>query len=97
MKVEKQRRQLNDELEQLRDSLEEAESSGTALQDIRTQRENEVALLKKTLDEEMSSHEAAISSMRIKHTKAIEDLNDQLEASKKVTVGPLYCGHFGEG
>lgn len=83
-KVEKQRRQLNEELENLRDSLEESESSTAAQQEIRAQRENEVAQLKKTLDEETSAHEAAVASMRSKHTKAIEDLNEQLEALRKV-------------
>lgn len=82
--MEKQRRQLNDELEHLRDSLEESESSTAAQQEIRTQRENELAQLKRTLEEETSGHEVAIASMRQKHTKAIEDLNEQLEAARKV-------------
>lgn len=84
MKVEKQRRTLNDELENLRDSLEESESSTAAQQEIRTQRENELAHLKKTLEEETSNHEAVVTGMRGKHAKVIEDLNEQLEAAKKV-------------
>ena len=84
MKAEKQKRQLNDELENLRDSLEESESSTAAQHEIRAQRENEVAQLKKTLDEEVAAHEAAVASMRSKHTKAVEDLNEQLESLKKV-------------
>ena len=82
--MEKQKRQLNDELENLRDSLEESETTGAAQQEIRAQRENELAHLKRTLEEETAAHEATITSMRQKHTKAIEDLNNQLESSRKV-------------
>ena len=55
-----------------------------AQQEIRTQRENELAALKKTLEDEMGAHEEAIAGMRSKHSKAVEELNDQLESAKKV-------------
>ena len=77
---------LVQELENLRDSLEESESSTAAQQEIRAQRENELAQFKKTLEEETANHEATVTSMRQKHAKAIEDLNDQLEAARKVRV-----------
>ena len=83
-KVEKQRRQLNDDLEQLRDSLEESESSTAAQQEIRAKRENELAQLKRTLDEETTSHESALASMKSKHSKVVEDMNEQLESMRKV-------------
>ena len=72
------------ELENLRDSLEESVSSTAAQQEIRAQRENELAQFKRTLEEETANHEATVSSMRQKHSKAIEDLNEQLEAARKV-------------
>ncbi len=84
VKVEKQRRLLNDELEHLQDTLEESESSTVAQQEIRAQRENELAQFKRTLEEEMSGHEGAVASMRNKHSKVIEDLNEQLESAHKV-------------
>ena len=59
-------------------------SSTAAQQEIRSQRENELAALKRTLEEETSSHETAIASMRQKHSKAVEELNEALEAAKKV-------------
>ena len=90
-KVEKQRRQLNDELEHLRDSLEESESSTAAQQEIRTQRENELAHLKRNLEEETSGHENALSSMRHKHNKTMDDLNEQLETLKKVLHALMLC------
>ena len=74
------------ELENLRDSLEESVSSTAAQQEIRAQRENELAQFKRTLEEETANHEATVASMRQKHAKAIEDLNDQLEAARKVGV-----------
>lgn len=59
-------------------------SSTAAQQEIRAQRENELAQFKRTLEEETANHEATVAAMRQKHSKAIEDLNDQLEAARKV-------------
>ena len=87
-KVEKQRRLLQDDLENLRDTLEESESSTAAQQEIRAKRENELAQLKRTLEEETSSHETALASMKSKHSKTMEDLNEQLESLRKVSG---YC------
>ena len=76
---------LLQELENLRDSLEESESSTAAQQEIRAQRENELAQLKKQLEDETANHEATVASMRSKNNKALEDLNEQLESVKKVS------------
>ena len=57
-----------------------------AQQEIRTQRENELAVLKKTLEDEMVAHEDAIAAMRSKHSKAVDELNEQLESAKKVRL-----------
>ncbi len=84
LKVEKQRRQLNDELESLRDSLEESENMTAAQKEIQVHREAQLNELKRNLEEEMANHEAVVTSMRQKHNKAIEELNNQLEAAKKV-------------
>ncbi len=93
-RAEKQRRQLNEELESLRDSLEVSESSTVAQQEIRTQRENELAQFKKQLEDETANHESTVASMRSKNNKAMEDLNDQLEAAKKVSnvTASLFLG-----
>lgn len=69
----------------MRDSLEESESSTAAQQEIRAQRENELAQLKRQLEEETANHESSVASMRSKNNKALEDLNEQLEAAKKVS------------
>ena len=93
VKVEKQRRNLNEELENLKDSLEESENLTATQKEIQANRESELAKLKKNLEEETANHEAVVTSLRHKHNKAIEDLNDQLEAAKKVTPR----GHCREG
>ena len=59
-----------------------------AQQEIRAQRENELASTKKALEDERIAREEAIASMRSKHSKAMEELNEQLEAAKK--VGAIY-------
>ena len=59
-------------------------SSSAAQQEIRTQRENELAALKKTLEDESNNHEATMTAMKQKQAKAAQELNDQMEALKRV-------------
>ena len=72
------------ELEKLHDMLEETASTTATQQEIRAQRESELAALKKTLQEEISSNETSMASMRQKHSRALEDLNEQFDSMKKV-------------
>lgn len=77
--------------------MEDLGRLSTAEQEVRTQREKEMVQLKKTLDEETANHEAAIASMRQKHTRATEELHDKLDAAKRVSrerreVGTKFCG-----
>lgn len=51
--------------------------------------EEELALLKKTLDEEMVAHQTQVNDMRQKHTVVVDKLNEQLDSVKKVIV----CTH----
>lgn len=51
----------------------------------RTKREQEVAELKKTIDEETKNHESQIQEMRQRHATALEELSEQLEQAKRVT------------
>ena len=66
--------------------LEETASTTATQQEIRAKRESELAVLKKTLQEEMASSEASQTSMRQKHVKAMEELNEQLDTLKKVSI-----------
>lgn len=65
----------------------------------RSKREQEVSILKKTLEDEAKTHEAQIQEMRQKHSQAVEELADQLEQTKRVWksgrravwMAPLAC------
>lgn len=51
----------------------------------RTKREQEVAELKKAIDEETKNHEAQIQEMRQRHATALEELSEQLDQAKRVS------------
>ncbi|KAG1930685.1 myosin-10 [Pimephales promelas] len=82
-KAEKHRRDLGEELEALKTELEDTLDSTAAQQELRTKRETEVTLLKKTLEDEALSHEQMLVEVRQKHNQALEELNEQLEQSKR--------------
>lgn len=48
-----------------------------------------MTVLKKALDEETRSHEAQVQEMRQKHTQAVEELTEQLEQFKRVSLDAL--------
>lgn len=50
-----------------------------------TKREQEVAELKKALEDETKNHEAQIQDMRQRHATALEELSEQLEQAKRVS------------
>lgn len=45
-----------------------------------------MASLKKTMEEEGRNHEAQVQDLRQKHSQAVEELNEQLEQAKRVTI-----------
>lgn len=51
----------------------------------RSKREQEVAELKKAIDEETKNHEAQIQEMRQRHATALEELSEQLDQAKRVS------------
>lgn len=53
---------------------------------LRAKREQEVTVLKRALEEETRTHEAQVQEMRQKHTQAVEELTEQLEQFKRVTM-----------
>lgn len=57
-----------------------------------------MATLKKTLEEDTQTHEVIITEMRHKHSQEIAEINEQLEALKKVSAGYIekneYCLYF---
>lgn len=52
----------------------------------RAKREQEVAMLKKAMEEEGRNHEAQVQELRQKHSQAVEELNEQLEQAKRVSA-----------
>lgn len=46
----------------------------------------ELATLKKTLEEDTQTHEVVITEMRHKHSQEIAEINEQLEVLKKVRI-----------
>lgn len=59
----------------------------------RTKREQEVAELKKAIEEETKNHEAQIQEMRQRHGTVLEELSEQLEQAKRVTYLSPMDGH----
>lgn len=60
----------------------------------RSKREQEVAELKKAIDEETKNHEAQIQDMRQRHATALEELSEQLEQAKRVS--PASAPHIAQ-
>lgn len=55
----------------------------TAQQELRSKREQELASLKKNLEDESGNHEAHLADMRHKHSQELASINEQLETLKK--------------
>lgn len=68
----------------MKSELEESIDTTTAAQEMKQKRESELAALKRSVEEETSAHEAAMAQLRQKHTQLVEELNVQLETTKKV-------------
>ncbi|XP_070704562.1 myosin-11-like isoform X4 [Pempheris klunzingeri] len=83
-KVEGARRDLGEELNALRTELEDSLDTTAAQQELRAKREQEVAMLKKAIEEEGRGHEAQVQDMRQKYSQAVEELTEQLEQGKRV-------------
>lgn len=63
-----------------------SEFSFKAQQELRSKREQEVASLKKALEEETSNHEGTLQDMRHKHSQELNAVNEQLENIKKAKL-----------
>lgn len=53
----------------------------------RSKRETEVAQLKKSVEEEKKTHETEIAELSKKHFQTLNELNEQLEQTKRVRRG----------
>uniref|UniRef100_A0A3B4ZDW6 Myosin-10-like n=1 Tax=Stegastes partitus TaxID=144197 RepID=A0A3B4ZDW6_9TELE len=82
-RAEKQRRDLGEELEALRTELEDTLDTTAAQQELRSRREAELSDLQRCVEEETRRHEAQLSELRVKHSSAIDNLQEQLDNSKR--------------
>jgi len=60
--------------------------TNAAAQDLRNKREQEVLQLKKIVDDEVKAHESALQEIRHKYSTQAEQVNEQLDQAKKVSV-----------
>ncbi|KAM4600471.1 uncharacterized protein myh14 [Polymixia lowei] len=82
-RAEKQRRDLGEELEALRTELEDTLDTTAAQQELRSRREAELSDLQRCVEEETRRHEVQLSELRVKHSTAIDNLQEQLDNSKR--------------
>ncbi|XP_068180853.1 myosin-10 isoform X2 [Antennarius striatus] len=82
-RAEKQRRDLSEELEALRTELEDTLDTTAAQQELRSRREAELHDLQRCVEEETRRHEAQLSELRVKHSTAIDGLQEQLDNNKR--------------
>lgn len=84
-KAEKQKRDLNEELEALKNELLDSLDTTAAQQELRSKREQELASLKKSLEDDAASHENHLAEMRHKHGQELSAVIEQLDGVKKVS------------
>ena len=84
-KAEKMKRDLSEELEALKSELEDSLDTTAAVQELRNKREMEVTSLKRAMDEESKTHDIQIQDLRQRHSAMAEDMNEQLDQSKRVS------------
>uniref|UniRef100_A0A8C5C0P9 Uncharacterized protein n=1 Tax=Gadus morhua TaxID=8049 RepID=A0A8C5C0P9_GADMO len=86
-RVEKANRELGEELNSLRSELEDSLDSTAAQQELRARREQEVAALKRSLEQEVQASQARLQELRSKHSQTLEEVKEQLEQTKRVKAG----------
>uniref|UniRef100_A0A3P9KFX2 Myosin, heavy chain 14, non-muscle n=1 Tax=Oryzias latipes TaxID=8090 RepID=A0A3P9KFX2_ORYLA len=82
-RAEKQKRDLGEELEALRTELEDTLDTTAAQQELRSRREAELGELQRCVEEETRRHEVQVSELKVKHSTALDNLQEQLDNSKR--------------
>lgn len=82
-KVEKQRNELQHELEDLSDRLDEAGGATAAQIELNKKREMELQKLRRDLDEQVMQSEATAAGLRKKQQDAVNELADQMDSLNK--------------
>ena len=81
--VEKQRSELNRELEDLAVRLDEAGGATSVQIELNKKREQELIKLRRDLDEQALQSEAQIASLRKKQQETANEMSDQIEQLQK--------------
>merc|ERR1739838_179745 len=82
-KAEKQKRDLNEELEALKHELEDSLDTTNAQQELKSQRERELDNLKHQLETETGAFEQQLHQMRSKNSAHVEALQDEIDNLKR--------------
>ena len=83
IQVEKQRGELNRELEDLAMRLDEAGGATSAQVELNKKREQELVKLRRDLDEQALQSESQIASLRKKAQDVANEMSDQIEQLQK--------------
>ena len=82
--IEKQRNELNRELEELGERLDEAGGATAAQIDLNKKREQELLKLRRDLEEQSMQSESTVASLRKKAQDAQNEMADQIDQLQKV-------------
>ncbi|XP_077382235.1 uncharacterized protein LOC144021880 isoform X2 [Festucalex cinctus] len=82
-RAENQRQDLSEKLEALRTELDDTLDTTAAQQEFRSRREAELNDLQRCVEDVTRRHEAQLSELRVKHSAAIDNLQEQLDNGKR--------------
>merc|ERR1719228_723451 len=83
-KAEKGKSKFSKELEDLSDRLDEAGGATSAQVELNKKREAELGKLRRDLEESNIQHEAALVSLRKKHSDAVSEMSEQVDHLNKM-------------
>ena len=83
-KTEKQRADLNRELDELGERLDDAGGATQAQMDMNKKREQELQKIRRDMEEAQVQNEAQISQLRKKNQDAVNELSDQVDHLSKI-------------
>merc|ERR1719376_505290 len=75
---------MNREIEEIGERLDEAGGSTAAQVELNKKRENELAKLKRDLEEANMQHESVLMSLRQKHNQAVTEMSEQIDHLNKM-------------
>ena len=81
--VEKQRAELNRELEDLAERLDEAGGATSAQMELNKKREQELLKLRRDLEESALQHDTQVAALRKKQQDAANEMADQVDQLQK--------------